>query len=87
MEVLEPDKTRKMEFEFLCPFVDCNKSFRRSCDLMVHFRVEVSSSLIKTDVRPYECPLCGKCFRRKILLDKHVNRQTCVTGDNRTIRL
>ena len=37
VEVLEPDKTRKMEFELLCPFVECGKSFRRSCDLMVHF--------------------------------------------------
>ncbi len=41
VEVLEPDKTRKMEFEFLCPFLDCGKAFKRSCDLLVHFRVEV----------------------------------------------
>lgn len=82
MEVLEPDKTRKMEFDFICPFVDCNKAFKRSCDLMVHFRVEVSAIKIKTDVRPFECPHCGKTFRRKILLNKHLARMSCLSEEN-----
>ena len=42
VEVLEPDKTRKLQFDFVCPFLDCAKAFRRSCDLLIHFRVEVS---------------------------------------------
>ena len=82
MEVLEPGKTRKMEFDFLCPFLDCDKSFKRSCDLMVHFRVEVSPFNYKTDVRPFECHLCHKTFRRKILLNKHLARMSCVQGTN-----
>ena len=43
--MLELDKTRKMEHDFVCPFLDCGKLVKRSCDLIIHFNVEVCFSL------------------------------------------
>ena len=35
------NKSRKYEIPFVCPFLHCGKIFRKSCDLNLHFNVEV----------------------------------------------
>ena len=60
--------------EFRWPFLECGKSFPRSCDLLFHFMVEVRKRLTQTDARPHQCEVCGKAFRRLALLNKHFLR-------------
>ena len=48
----------------------CNKSFSRSCKLQSHKRH------VHSNRRPYQCPFCGKMFKRNIDVKSHVRIHT-----------
>ena len=41
IEELELFQSQAVEIGYACPFLDCKRHFKKSCDLRVHFLVEV----------------------------------------------
>ena len=52
----------------------CSKLFARLYDFKRH-------QLTHTDEKPYGCPQCGKTFKERSSLNKHVKRMHCSEGD------
>ncbi|KAL1915460.1 uncharacterized protein VTP21DRAFT_6584 [Calcarisporiella thermophila] len=57
----EPDESRP----FVCPFPGCQRPFKR----LQHWKRHIRSS--HSNIRPYECTLCGKSFTRSDSLTVH----------------
>lgn len=52
IEELELFPSQAVETGYACPFVDCKMHFRKSCDLRVHFLVEVIKSERRLESSP-----------------------------------
>ncbi|KAL1915065.1 uncharacterized protein VTP21DRAFT_7770 [Calcarisporiella thermophila] len=50
---------------FICPYSGCTRQFKR----MQHWKRHIRSS--HSNIRPYECPVCGKGFTRSDSLTVH----------------
>ena len=62
------------------PFIcDCGKEFTRVYDFKRH-------QLSHSDEKPYGCPQCGKMFKERSSLNKHVKRMHCSEGKNAVFR-
>ncbi|XP_065644619.1 zinc finger protein 1 [Hydra vulgaris] len=70
----KPDPIEK-EILSPTPFIcDCGKEFNRVYDFKRH-------QLSHSDEKPYGCPQCGKMFKERSSLNKHVKRMHCSEGD------
>lgn len=71
-------KPDRMEKELMSPtnYVceTCGKEFPRVYDFKRH-------QLSHSDEKPYGCPQCGKTFKERSSLNKHVKRMHCSEGD------
>lgn len=56
------------------PCETCGKEFSRVYDFKRH-------QLSHSDEKPYGCPQCGKTFKERSSLNKHVKRMHCSDGD------
>mmetsp|Transcript_6525 Transcript_6525/g.7281 ORF Transcript_6525/g.7281 Transcript_6525/m.7281 type:complete len:142 (-) Transcript_6525:88-513(-) len=56
------EKSRKL---YICKFTGCNKIFKKTWNLVYHFRVHLK-------VTPYQCSSCGKKFTQKANYERHL---------------
>lgn len=71
-------KPERVEKELVAPATfeceTCSKIFTRYYDFKRH-------QLCHSDEKPYGCPQCGKMFKERSSLNKHVKRMHCSEGD------
>ena len=65
MVALTNPKSQRVNHLFKCLYDDCNKVFKKSCNLRDHFRKH-------TGQKPYICTLCGHYFSQIANLKRHV---------------
>lgn len=72
----KPDRLERGDLMTTSIFVceTCGKEFTRLYDFKRH-------QLSHTDEKPYHCPQCGKSFKERSSLNKHVKRMHCSDGD------
>lgn len=64
MKIHEAEKDVRRSFR--CPVEGCNSTFTRKSNLTTHLET------LHGGILPHSCPECGKAFRYKSLLEKHM---------------
>lgn len=65
-------------YEYICRYDGCGKSFNKTYNLVYHFRVH-------THEKPFQCKYCKKQFSQKGNLGRHLERHNTKTVDERKI--
>lgn len=59
IEELELFQSQAVETGYACPFIDCKRQFKKSCDLRVHFLVEVTTCEDRRESSPSSAKYAG----------------------------
>ena len=60
IEELELFQSQAVETGYACPFIDCKRHFKKSCDLRVHFLVEVTTCEDRRESSPSSAKYVGE---------------------------